>query len=159
MGLYAVAFAVFIASVVGAFSVGYGKGSASRNGEITSLSAAIETSKRLAQDAEERASKASAQVVTVYKDRVKTIREVTPGEIQIVERVIREAGVCELPPSFRVLWSGPASGGATPENPAGVDGAPVTVADLASGVIEARKRYEENAAKLEALQKLVREAQ
>lgn len=157
MGLYAVAFAVFISAVVGAFSIGFGKGSSSRNGEIASLTAAIETSKRLAADAEAKHEAKAAEVVTLYKDRVKTIREVTPGEVQIVERVVREAGVCELPPSFRILWNGGAAPDSkNPKDSLGTDGAPVTVAEIAAGVAEAKRRFDENAARLEALQELVK---
>ena len=156
MGLYAPALVVFIISIVGAFSVGYSKGSSSRNPEIAEYQAAIKVSQKLADEAEARFAAKATEVVTVYKDKVKTIREVTPGEIQVIERVVREAGVCELPPSFRSLWDGrTAPNGQDIKDSSGVNAAPVTVADLAAGVTEARKRYQETAARLEALQGLV----
>jgi len=158
MGFYGLAASLLVVWSIAVGAVAYSKGSASRNPEISELQAAIKASEVLAAEASDRAAKASARVVTVYKDRIKTIREVTPGEIQVVERVIREADPsCVLPPSFERLWDGkPASGGAEAGSSSGVDGAPVTVAELAEGVAEAKRRFDENAARLEALQELVR---
>ena len=149
MGFYGLAGAIFLAAVVGAFSIGFGKGSASRNGEIASLSAAIEVSKRLAAEAERKASEASARVVVEYRDRIKTIREVTPGEIQLVE-VVKESN-CELPGAWRVLHDSAASGSAPAQDSAGT----VSPADAIETVTENYRIARENAARLEALQSLV----
>lgn len=150
MGFYGLAGAIFLAAVVGAFSIGFGKGSASRNGEIASLSAAIEVSKRLAAEAERKASEASARVVVEYRDRIKTIREVTPGEIQLVE-VVKESN-CELPGAWRVLHDSAASGSAPAQDSAGT----VSPADAIETVTENYRIARENAARLEALQSIVK---
>ncbi len=158
MGFYGLAASLLVVWSIALGVVAYGKGANSRNPEIAALSAAIETSKRLAAEAEERAAQTAAKVVTVYKDRVKVIREVKPAEIQLVERVVRESDPnCILPPAMRELWDGAAApGGEAPKDSAGTAGAPVTVAELAAGVSEARRRFEENAARLEALQEIVK---
>ena len=155
MGFYGLAGALFLAAVVGAFSVGYGKGSASRNSEIAEYQAAIEVSKRLAADAERKASEASARVVVEYRDRVKVIEKRVPGEIQLIE-TIRESANCPVPPEFIRLWNGGASpDGQGAQGASGVNGAPVTLAEVAEAAAEARRRFEVNAARLEALQSLV----
>ena len=91
MGFYGLAGALFLAAVVGAFSVGYGKGSASRNSEIAEYQAAIEVSKRLAADAERKASEASARVVVEYRDRVSGATMTVPTERQL--KAYREAAL------------------------------------------------------------------
>ena len=156
MGFYGLAGALFLASVVGAFSVGFGKGSASRNGEIASLTAAIEVSKRLAADAERKANEASARVVVEYRDRVKVIEKRVPGEIQLIE-TIRETANCPVPPELVQLWNGGTSpDGKDAQGSSGADAAPVTLAEVAEAAAEAKRRFEVNAARLEALQELVR---
>ena len=156
MGFYGLAGALFLAAVVGAFSVGYGKGSASRNSEIAEYQAAIEVSKRLAADAERKASEASARVVVEYRDRVKVIEKRVPGEIQLIE-TIRESANCPVPPELVQLWNGGASpDGQDAQGASGVNGAPVTLAEVAEVAAEARRRFEVNAARLEALQSLVK---
>ena len=149
MGFYGLAAALFVVSVISAFGVGYGKGSASRNPEIAEYQAAIKASERLAADAERKASEASARVVIEYRDRVKSIREVTPGEIQLVE-VVKESN-CELPGAWRVLHDSAASGSAPAQDPAGT----VSPADAIETVTENYRIARENAARLEALQSLV----
>ena len=156
MGFYGLADALFLAAVVGAFSIGYGKGSASRNGEIAEYQAAIEVSKRLAADAERKASEASARVVVEYRDRVRVIEKRVPGEIQLIE-TIRESANCPVPPELVQLWNG----GSSPDSQdaqgsSGVNAAPVTLAEVAEAAAEARRRFEVNAARLEALQSLVK---
>ena len=150
MGFYGLAGALFLAAVVGAFSIGYGKGSASRNSEIAEYQAAIEVSKRLAADAERKASEASARVVVEYRDRIKTIREVVPGEIQLVE-VVKQSN-CELPGAWRVLHDSAASGSAAPQDSAGT----VSPADAIETVTENYRIARETAARLEALQEIVK---
>ncbi len=146
MGLYGLAVALFALAVIGAGAVGYSKGSASRNPEIATLEASIATSKELARQAERKAAETAAQVVTVYKDRVKVIRETVPGETQLVE-VIRRDSTCDLPPSFRVLHD-TAAGSPTPQDSAEPVGAAVAAQTIAENYRAAR----ETAAKLEALQ-------
>lgn len=150
MGFYGLAGALILAAIVGSFSVGYGKGSASRNGEIASLTAAIEVSKSLAAEAERKAAEASAKVVVEYRDRIKTIREVVPGEIQLVEVV--KASNCELPGAWRVLHDSAASGSPAPQDTGGT----VSPADAIETVTENYRIARENAARLEALQSLVK---
>lgn len=150
MGFYGLAGALILAAIVGAFSVGFGKGSASRNSEIAEYQAAIKASERLAAEAAERADKTAAKVVTVYKDRIKTIREVTPGEIQLVE-VVKQSN-CELPGAWRVLHDSAASGGPAPQDSAGT----VSPADAIETVTENYRIARETAARLEALQELVK---
>ena len=155
MGFYGLAGALFLAAVVGAFSVGYGKGSASRNSEIAEYQAAIEVSKRLAADAERKASEASARVVVEYRGRVRVIEKRVPGEIQLIE-TIRETSNCPVPSELVQLWNGGASpDGQDAQGASGVNGAPVTLAEVAEVAAEARRRFEVNAARLEALQSLV----
>src|SRR5574343_286494 len=146
MGFYGLAAALFALAVMGAGVIGYGKGSASRNPEIAELKASIEVSRELAKRAERKAAETAAQVVTVYKDRVKVIRETIPGETQLVE-VIRRDSTCDLPPSFRVLHD-TAAGSPTPQDSAEPVGAAVAAQTIAENYRAAR----ENAAKLEALQ-------
>ena len=155
MGFYGLAGALILAAIVGSFSVGYGKGSASRNGEIASLTAAIEVSKSLAAEAERKAAEASAKVVVEYRDRVKVIEKRVPGEIQLIE-TIRETSNCPVPDALVELWNGGASpDGKDAQGSSGVDAAPVTLAEVAEAAAEARRRFEVNAARLEALQSLV----
>lgn len=143
--------------MIAAGAIGYVKGSASRNDEIAELQGAIRAAEVLAKDAEERAESASARVVVEYRDRVKTITERLPGEIQLVEVIRNDASLCPLSGAFRVLWDGgSAPNGADAQAPGGVDAAPVPVADLAETVSEARKRFDENAARLAALQEIIR---
>lgn len=156
MGFYALAISVVLAAVVSAFGIGYGKGSASRNHEIAEYQAAIEVSKRLAADAERKAAEASARVITVYQDRVKVIEKRVPGELQLIE-TIRESANCPVPPELVQLWNGGASpDGQDAQGASGVNGAPVTLAEVAETAAEARRRFEVNAARLEALQEIVK---
>ena len=155
MGFYGLAGALFLAAVVGAFSVGYGKGSASRNGEIAEYQAAIEVSQRLAADAERKAAETSAKVVVEYRDRVKVIRESAPPP-QIIEVIKHETPAgCVAPGAFRLLHDSAASGSPIPESAAGTDAAPVEIDAIARTVAENYRIANENAARLEALQSLV----
>lgn len=139
--------------IIAAGAAGYVKGSASRNDEIAELQGAIRAAEIAAKDAAIRAENASARVVVEYRDRVKTITERLPGEIQLVEIIRKDTSLCPLPGAFRELWNGgSAPHGADAQAASGVDAAPVPVADLAETVIEARKRFDENAARLNALQ-------
>src|SRR5574343_1440637 len=108
MGFYGLAASLFGVWSIALGAVAYSKGSASRNSEIAEYQAAIEVSKRLAADAERKASEASARVVVEYRDRVKVIERRVPGELQLIE-TIRESANCPVPPEFIRLWNGGAS--------------------------------------------------
>lgn len=158
MGFYASLGAIFLCATILSGAVGYSKGAASRNDEIASLQAAIETSNRLAADAEARAAKVSERVVVEYKDRVRVIREQAPASVELVEVIRESPGNCLLPAEFVRLWNGPASpGGAGNQASPGTDGSPLTLADAAAVAAEARERFEINAARLEALQRFIRD--
>ena len=155
MGFYGFAAALFIAWSAFLGITSYHKGRDSRTPEIAEYQAAIEVSKRLAADAERKASEASARVVVEYRDRVKVIEKRVPGEIQLIE-TIRESANCPVPPELVQLWNGGASpDGADAKGSSGVNGAPVTLAEVAEAAAEAKRRFEVNAARLEALQSLV----
>lgn len=156
MSFYGLAGALFIVGIVSAFGIGYGKGSASRNPEIVALSAAIEASEIAAREATDRAEKAAARVVVEYRDRVKVIEKRVPGEIQLIE-TIRETSNCPVPDALVELWNGePSPGGAAVNGAPGVDGTPITLAEVAEAAAEARRRFDKNAAKLESIQRLIR---
>ena len=156
MGFYGLAAALAAVLCIASGAIGYSKGSASRNDEVSALSAAIKASEIVAKEATDRAEKAAARVVIQYRDKVRIVREVTPGEIQLVEVIKRDA-TCELPGSFRVLHDRAASGGKETEAPAGTDAAPVPAEVAAQTVAENYRIARENAARLEALQALITE--
>ncbi len=157
MGFYGLAASLFAVAVAISAAVGYSKGAASRNPEIVELQAAIEASKRIAAEWEATAAANAAKVVTVFKDRVKVIKEREPAEVQLIEVIRAETpDSCLLPPAYRELWDGRTpSDRANAEGAPGTAGAPVAVADAAETAAEARRRFELNSAKLEALQALV----
>lgn len=156
MGFYGTAAALFVAWSIFLGVGSYYKGRDSRTPEIAEYQAAIKASEKLAQEAEDRAAKTAAQVVTKYVDRVKVIREKVPGEIQLIE-TIRESSNCPVPVEFVRLWDGTASPDSkAPQDSGGVDGAPVTLAEVAEAAAEARRRFEINSARLEALQEIIK---
>jgi hypothetical protein len=157
VGFYGLAGTLLICVMVAVGAVGYSKGAASRNDEIASLQAAIETSNRLAAEAEDRAAKVSERVVVEYKDRVRVIREQAPASVELVEVIRESPGNCLLPAEFVRVWNGPPSGSAEAQPPAGTDGSAITLADAAAVAAEARERFEVNAARLEALQSFIRD--
>jgi hypothetical protein len=153
MGFYALAIAIVFAAVVGAGAVGYAKGSASRNDEIAGYQAAISTAEARAKDYKAASDAAANSARVVYRDRVTTIVQEAQAAERIVEVVKREVDPnCTLPASFRELWDGKPSGSGEAQ-PA--SGANVPLADLAETAAEARKRFEENRAKLDALQSYI----
>ena len=158
MGFYGLAAALVAALCFISGVIGYSKGSLSRNAEVAEYQAAIKASEILVKEADERAQAVSERVVIQYRDRVRTIAERVPGEIQLIEVIKRETpDTCLLPPAYRELWDGkPAEGSSTAQGSGGANGAPVTVADAAETGAEARKRFELNAAKLAALQEIIR---
>lgn len=155
MGIYISAAVVFVVSIIGAGAIGYSKGSASRNGEIAELSAAIQTAQALAAEADERAKTVSERVVIEYRDRVKVIKEKEPGEIQLVE-VIRAEANPPLSPSFRLLHDSAATGSQAAESPGGTDAAPVPVADAAETIAANYATCRTDQARLAALQEIIR---
>ena len=133
----------------------YYKGRDSRADEVAQYQAAIDRANSEAREAELRASKASARVVTEYRDRIKVIREQAPSRIELVEVVKREVDSdCMLPPSFIRLWDGEPSSSAPGENPERVDGASRSLADLPEQIRKAREAHEINSARLSAWQSL-----
>ena len=156
MGFYGLAAAIFVAWSAFLGITSYHKGRDSRTPEIASYQAAIKASEVLAREAEERASKAAAREVIVYRDKIKVIEKRIPGEVQLIE-TIRETSNCPVPAEFVQLWNGePAADGANPQGSGGTDAAPLTLAEVAETAAEARRRFEVNAARLEAIQNLVR---
>ena len=155
MGIYTSAAVVAAIAIALAGVVGYAKGAASRNGEIAELSAAIQTAQALAAEADERAKAVSERVVIEYRDRVRTITEQRPAEIQLVE-VIRAEANPPLSPSFRVLHDAAASGSQAAENPGRADAAPVPVADAAETIAANYATCRTDQARLAALQDIIR---
>ena len=155
MGIYISAAVIFAVSIMGAGAIGYSKGSASRNPEIAELSAAIQTAQALAAEADERAKAVSERVVIEYRDRVRTITEQRPAEIQLVE-VIRAESNPPLSPSFRLLHDAAATGSQAAENPGGTDAAPVPVADVAETIAANYATCRTDQARLAALQDIIR---
>ena len=155
MGFYGLAAALALVACIASGAIGYGKGSASRNAEIASYQAAIKVSEKLADEADERAAKASAKVVIQYRDKVRIVREVTPGEIQLIE-VIKRERLPDLSPSFRVLHDSAAAGSKAPENPAGTDAAPVPVEDAAETIRQNYATCRADQERLAGLQEIIR---
>lgn len=159
MGVYAAIFSIGLAIVVGVYFKGRADGSESRNHEIAAYQASIAASKAAAEEALEKAAKTAATVVTEFRDRVKVIKEREPAEIQLVEVIRAQTpDSCLLPPAWRELWDGTdsrASGGPQAENPGGTDAAPVGVAEAAATAAEARRRFEQNKAQLESIQRII----
>ena len=157
MALYGFIAVIIAIALAFAGSFGYRKGVDSRTPEIARLTAAIETSKQLAADAESRAKIAGERISVKYRDRVKVITERVPAETRLVEVIRRETNPdCTLSGSYRQLWDGTAPAGDTPAgNPSGTIAAPVAVAEAAATAAEARRRFEQNAAQLTAIQDLI----
>lgn len=133
----------------------YYKGRDSRADEVAQYQAAIDRANSEAREAELRASKASAKVVTEYRDRVRTITEQRPAEIQLVE-VIRAEANPPLSPSFRLLHDSAATGSQAAESAGGVDAAPVPVADAAETIRQNYATCRTDQARLTALQEIIR---
>lgn len=155
---YVVALIAALAIVTGAYFKGHSAGSESRNGEIVALRASISAAQILAQEAEDKAAAASARTVIEYRERVKTIREVVPGETQIIETIRDTPDLCAAPPLFRLLHNSAATGSELPNAATGIDAAPVPLEDIAATVADNYRIARENAARLESLQSLIRES-
>lgn len=156
MGFYGLAASLVLVWSIGLGVISYYKGRDSRSDEVAEYQAAIKASEALAAEAAERADKAAARVVVEYRDRVKVIEKRVPGEIQLIE-TIRETSNCPVPDALVELWNGePSPGGAAVNGAPGVDGTPITLAEVAEAAAEARRRFDKNAAKLESIQRLIR---
>ena len=156
MGFYGLAAALFVVWSAFLGITSYHKGRDSRTPEIAQYQAAIKASEVIAREATDRAEKASAREVIVYRDKIKVIEKRIPGEVQLIE-TIRETSNCPIPVEFVGLWNGePAPGSGEAQPASGVDGAAFTLAEVAEAAAEAKRRFEVNAAKLESLQSLIR---
>lgn len=159
---YGLAIVVALGAAAGVYFKGFANGSASRNGEIVDLRTAISRSESAAKEANDRAEKASAQVQVEYRDRIKVVTKEAETRTELVEVIKRETDPnCVLPPAYRELWDGPAKPAGSPkaQDSARTPPAPVAVADAAAAAAEAKRRFEENAAKLEALQNYLSQIQ
>ena len=156
MGLYGLAASLLVVWSIFLGTTAYYKGRDSRSSEVAEYQAAIKASEIAAREATDRAEKAAAKVVVEYRDRVKVIEKRLPGEIQLIE-TIRETSNCPVPDALVELWNGGTSpDGQDAKGSGGVDGAPVTLAEVAEAAAEAKRRFEVNAARLEALQEIVK---
>ncbi len=155
MGVYG-----FIASLAVVWSIflgvtAYHKGRDSRSDEVASYQAAIKASEIVAKEAADRADKAAAREVIVYRDKIRVIREAAPPP-QIIEVIKNETPVgCVAPGAFRVLHDSAASGSPIPEGAAGTDAAAVEIEAIARTIAENYRIANENAARLEALQAII----
>lgn len=153
---YVVGAIVAVGISAGLYFKGYASGSASRNEEIIELQAKIEKARIAAVNAELRADEAAAQVKIEYRERVKIVERESQSAPQLIEVIRRETpSDCFLPPAYRELWDGPDQHRAAGKDSAGVDGAPVSLADAAAAAAEAKKRFRANEEKLIALQSLL----
>ena len=154
---YVVGVFLALAIVAGAGVKGYLYGRESREDEVVELRAGMESARRFAEEARERGEAAAKRAKAQYEAKAKTIRIEAENTTKLVEVIRRETpGDCVLPPAFSRLWDGPGVGEAADSS--GVDGPSVALAEVAESAAEARRRFELNAAKLEALQKLLQES-
>ena len=153
MGLYAPLLVFLALGLAGAFWKGYTVGVDRNAAEITSLRVALDTSRAEADRAEERARETAGRVQTVYRDRIKTVREAAPPP-EVIERVIVEAKDCPaIPAAYVSMWNDTPADSPAPDNSPGTA---ATWGDLAEATAEAKRRFEENRARLDALQELVK---
>ena len=138
----------------GGFWKGWLVGRESREGEVIELRAQIGAAEAAANAAKEAANAAGKRAAQRVVERIRVVEAEAAQTPQIIERVVRETPAdCRLPPAFRSLWDGPSSETLL-YRPSGAD---VSAADLAEATVEARKRFAENAARLESLQQYVKE--
>ena len=153
MGFYAPLLVFLALALGGAFWKGYTVGVERNASEVTDLRVALNTSRAEADRAEERARETAGRVQTVYRDRIKTVREAAPPP-EVIERVIVEAKDCPaIPAAYISLWNDTPAGSPALTNPPGAN---ATWGDLAEATVEAKRRFEENRARLDALQELVK---
>ena len=144
--------AFVIALVAGAGFKGYLYGRESRESEVISLQTAIASAEAVARDAEERGKRAAAKAKADYAAKAKVIR-IEAENRGLVETIRKEPG-CDLSPSWRVLHDTAAG------HPADASSAGTVGSALAAETVSENYRIaRETAAKLEALQNLVREYQ
>ena len=161
--LGAITYVVGAAVAVGLLVGSYYKGRESRESEIVSLSSTIESAKRSAKEAQDRAEAAAAQVRVEYRTKTETIIQESEGAKEIVEVIKRDHAQshpdCVLPASLRLLWNRASSNGDKAKPASGVDDSPVTVAELAEGIRIAQDAFERNAAQQVALQNYIAQIQ
>lgn len=154
---YALGAIVVCGLAVGLYFKGYANGSASRNDEIAQMLATLESARAEAKRLEAKAGEAAKNVRVEYRKVIETVTVEKEAARELVE-VIRRDASCDLPPAYRQLWDGkPTSGSAADSGAAGVNGAPVAMADAAAAVAEAKEAFELNKAKLEAIQSFLRQ--
>ena len=155
--LYVVAILAALAVLAGVGAKGYLLGREAREPEIVEMRLVLAAAERAAAEAEAKGKKAAAAALASYRAKASVIRVEAENTPQIVEVIRRETPAdCVLPPAYRRLWDGESGSGEAADT-ARTDGTPVAVADAAQTAAEARRRFEDNSAKLEALQQLVRE--
>jgi hypothetical protein len=145
-GSYVVAALVFVLAICGAGFTGWHERGKRADAEMASVVA--QAAQKVA-EAKQQNAEVSQKVVTVYKDRIVKIREVTP-EVQHDVQVIRDSG-CTLPAEFVRIYND--SAGYETPTPAGVDGPlGITCADAVEIARANNKEAREREAKLSALQ-------
>lgn len=157
---YVVAGIVALAALGGSYWKGRIAGAESRQPEITSLEQAAERQRLAALAAEQKATEAANRVRVEYRTRVETIVKEAEAAPALVEVIRRESDPnCVLPPAYRVLWDGPGPDSPAAKDSARVNAAPVPLADAAATAAEAKRRFQENEAKLVALQSYLSQIQ
>lgn len=155
---------VALAALGGSYWKGRVAGAESRQPEITALQLDAERQRLAAAAAEQKATEAAAKVRTVYRDRIVEVVKEAETAKELVEEVKRESAAnpdCVLPPAYRELWDGPPKPADSPaaKDSARVNAAPVALADAAATAAEAKRRFQENEAKLIALQNYLSQIQ
>ena len=145
---YAIGSLVVVAALVGSHEIGFSRAKRVGAAQLASYQAQAEAeaAKLRAKSAEVR-----VEVVTKYVDRVKTIRVPEPVEVVREIEIIRQSD-CKLPANWVRLHDAATSDGSG-SSPGTDDAAEVSCAAAIEGIRENYKRFHENAAQLEALQK------
>jgi hypothetical protein len=90
---------------------GYGKADAEHQTTIANLRAEVERQKSRITELELKEGVVTTEVVTVYKDRVKTIKEVETKIVEVIRDVLGpEIDRCSIGPGFISLHNSAASG-------------------------------------------------
>ncbi len=95
------------------------------------------------------------RIVTVYRDRIKVVREKGEEVIRYVEKLV-PADSCPLPPGWRVLHDAAAEG-RIPDSPERLDAAAVSAQEAARTVATNYSTCREAAERLTSLQAWVKE--
>lgn len=145
-------YALAAAGIVVMGALGYGKYQSVRadrsEAELVSYKAQAEAE---AEKLRAKAAEVRVEVVTKYRDRIQEVR--VPETVEVVREieVIRQSD-CKLPAAWVRLHDA-ATGSGTPAPAGADDGSEISCASAIEGVRENYKRFHENAAQLEALQK------